>query len=122
MNSQGFCLIRKDATTGVGLNLETFYGQTCRVMEFASDGSVLVVNNEGTAAAMFDAIDVVHSFKCGFVGNVLTPPYLKQIEQFAYASKVLSRKGGYNDLLLNMVITASINKNEFNDNFLFQKQ
>ena len=37
-------------------------------------------------------------------------------------SKRMFRKGGYNDIVKKMVIAASLNRGEFNDVFLFQKQ
>lgn len=123
MELQGYCTIKKDAKTGRGTDeLHLFLGKDLRVMEFNEEGDVLVINSEGTCLASFDKIDVVRSFKCGFIDNVLCPPNLNILEQMAYSFKVTSRKGGYNNLLRGMVIQAGLMKGQFNDNFLFAKQ
>lgn len=122
MDVVGYCTIKKDATTGSGSKIDTFLGKDVRVMEFTPEGDVLVINQEATAMAMFDACDVVRKFKCCLSGDVICPPGLNLIEQMTYHAKVTMRKGGYNNLLRNMVIQASLHKGEFNDSFLFQQQ
>jgi hypothetical protein len=118
-NIVGYCTIKPNATSGIGVDLQSFIGKDCRVMEFASDGGVLVLNREATAMAMFDKADVKTSFKCSPLGDVLCPSGLNFIEQTLYANKVLMRKGGYNNLLKNMVIGASLSRGVFTDDFLF---
>lgn len=124
----GFAMIKKDAKTYAGskLPLSVFTDFPVRVMEFADDGGAMVVNAEGNAAAMFDKEDIVKSFRCGFTpgigATVLTPPNMDMLGKMAYSMKVTSRKGGYNNLLLNMVILASIHKGELDDRMLFSKQ
>lgn len=122
MDIQGYATIKRDAKTGVGPNIQTFLGQDVRVMEFASDGGVLVVNREATAAAMFDKEDVYRSFKCTVSGDVICPPGINLVEQMLYMGKVMQRKGGYNPLLKAMVIQASLAKGQFHDSFLWQCQ
>jgi hypothetical protein len=123
MDIVGFAHIKKDATTCSGAeNPEEFIGKTCAVMEFGFDDCVLVLNLEGTALATFDKQDVQRSFKCGYSGSVITPPNLDLIHQMMYVTKAQTRKGGYNSLLCNMVIEASLMKGEFNDSFLWAKQ
>ena len=122
MKVVGYCRIRKNPTTGVGPELNTFAGTTVRVMEFDNWGGVLAVNPQGTAMAMFERDDIETSFKCTTVGDVLMPPNLNEFEQLLYHGKVLCRKGGYNSLLKQMVIEASLHRGQFNDQFLFQKQ
>ena len=41
---------------------------------------------------------------------------------YNYVAKAQQRKGGYNHLLRNMVIEASLMKSKFYDSFLWQKQ
>lgn len=120
----GFVTIKKNATTCKGAkNPNEFIGKDCAVMEFGVDDSVLVLNPQSTALAMFDKEDVYRSFKCsGLVGGVVCPPNLNEIDKLTYMSKALSRKGGYNNLVMNMVIQASLMKGEFTDNFLWQLQ
>lgn len=124
MELQGFCTIKKDAKSGSGTeNLEWFLGKDCAVMEFSEhDGSVLVMDWDGRGLAMFDKEDVQRKFECRMSGDVIYPPKLNLTEQMTYFSKVINRKGGYNKLLKNMVIQASLLKGEFYDDFLFQKQ
>lgn len=122
MEIQGYATINKNATTGVGPEIDSFLGQDVRVVEFASDGGVLCVNREATAMAMFEKQDVYRSFKCTSVNNVICPPNLNLLEQMMYIGKVITRKGGYNLRLKQMVIQASLMKGEFYDYFLWAKQ
>lgn len=119
----GFVDIKRDAKTCKGAkNPIEFIGKTCAVFEFGIDGCVLCLNPQGTALAMFDKEDIYRSFKCGYSNGVITPPNLDMINKMIYVAKAQSRKGGYNKLICNMVIEASLMKGEFNDNFLWQKQ
>jgi hypothetical protein len=123
MEVQGYCTINRNATTGRGSELETFIGKDCRVMEFAQDGGVLVMNAQATAIASFDQVDVYRSFACRAVGDVLCPPDMTDpIAQIMYMTKVTTRKGGYNAMLRNMVIQASLMKGKFTDDLLFQTE
>ncbi len=119
----GFAHIKKNATTCKGAeNPDEFLGHTCAVMEFGVDDCVLVLNREGTALAMFDKEDVTASFTCGYKEGIVTPPNLNFIEQMAYVVKAQNRKGGYNHIVREMVISASLHKNKFNDGFIWQLQ
>ena len=119
----GFAYIKPGATSCKGAERpEDFIGKTCRVMEFGVDDSVLVLNNESTALAMFDKEDVKTSFKCGYMNGVVTPPNLDPIAQMFYVVKAQSRKGGYNQILSNMVIHGSLMKGKFYDDFLWTMQ
>lgn len=118
----GFCSINPKATTCKAENPEEFIGQICAVFEFAADGGVLVLNPQGTALAMFDKKDVWKSFKCNIFNGVVVPHNLNPIEKAAYAMQRITRKGGYNHIVRQMVIVASLHKGVLNDNFLFQKQ
>ncbi len=122
MDVVGYCTINKNATTGKGTNLQSFTGKDCRVMEFDTDGGVLVINSEATEMAMFDKQDVYRKFNCKVCGDVICPPELSLIEQMMYVSKVTMRKGGYNTLLKHMVIEVSLMKGKVTDDFLFQKE
>ncbi len=120
----GYCTISKNAKTGlcVSEHISSFIGKDVRVLEFTDDGDVLVVNSQGTGIATFDKCDVYRSFKCIQFSEVLMPPDLNEIDKMLYYHKVMTRKGGYNNLLKNMVIQASLMKGVFNDGFLFSKQ
>lgn len=123
MDIVGFVDIKRDATTCKGAEKpDEFIGKTCPVMEFDSEGGALVLNPKGTALAMFDKQDIYRSFKCGYTSGVVTPPDLDMMEQIMYVAKAQSRKGGYNNLLSNMVIQASLMKGEFHDSMLWAKQ
>jgi len=118
----GYCKINKDAKTGHGVNLVNFIGQVVRVMEFAADGGVLVVDNEGSSLAMFDKCDVNCSFRCSFQGEYILPPDLDIFNQMAYIAKVQNRKGGWAPILKQMIIIHSLSKGTFTDTVLWQKQ
>ena len=121
MDIQGYCIIKPSAKSGISAApIADFTGKPIRVMEFGVDCGVLVINSEATALAMFDKEDIFTSFKCDPNGLVLCPPGLTTIEKFSYTAKCLSRKGGYDRLVANVVIATSLAKGEFFDSFLFQ--
>jgi len=122
MEVVGYCTIHRDAKTGTGMNLEKFIGKDVRVMEFAKDGGVLVISADAQSMATFDKEDVYRKFECSISGDVICPPDMNVIEQMMYHTKVITRKGGYNNILRNMVIEASLMKGKFVDGFLFAKQ
>lgn len=122
MEVVGYALIKPDAKTGQSpIPISKFIGHPVRVMEFAHDGGVLVLDPEATGLGMFDACDVKASFKCRVQGEVLMPPELNVAEQMLYYGKVITRKGGYNNTLKQMVIHASLGRGKFTDSFLFQQ-
>lgn len=119
----GFVHINKNATTCKGAeNPNEFINKICAVVEFGVDECVLVLNPQSTALAMFDKEDVYRSFKCGYSNGVVTPPNLEMMEKMMYVMKAQHRKGGYNKLICNMVIEASLMKGKFYDSFLWAKQ
>lgn len=123
MEVVGYALIDTKAKDVISpISLDNFKGEIVRVLEFAIDGGVLVIDDKGTGLAMFDKEDVIRSFRCGQVGEVVTPPDLDMIAQMSYVSKATNRKGGYNRIVRKLVIACSIHKNEFCDTVLWQKQ
>jgi len=123
MEIVGFAHINYNAKTCKGaLNPDDFIGKICAVMEFASEGGVLVLNPDGNALAMFDKEDVRRSFHCGYTSGVVLPPNLNMFDQMIYIQRAINRKGGYPPIVRQMVIGASLGKGEFCDNFLWQKQ
>ncbi len=123
MDIVGYAIIKKDAKTCVSvLPVNSFTENRVRVMEFTDDGAVMVVNNEATAFASFEACDVISSFRCGVFGEYITPPDLTDIERLMYANRCMLRKGGYCNIVREMVIAASLHKGSFSDSFLWSKQ
>lgn len=125
MKPVGYALIKTDQKSGISpAPMTDFVGKPVRVLEFAEDGGVMVINNEATAIATFDKQDVRSSFKCNQFGNVLVPEHIKIFSAAGveFLMKRQSRKGGYCQIIQNMVIAASLQKGEFYDDFLFQKQ
>lgn len=119
----GFVYIKKNATTCRGAkNPEEFMGQTCAVMEFAKDGGVMCFNPQKTALAMFEIEDIIKKFECSIVCDVICPPNQDLMQNMAYVTKCMMRKGGYNKLLAMMVVEASLMKGKFTDSFLWQLQ
>lgn len=119
----GFVEISKDSKSCKGaLNPNEFIGQTCAVMEFGADDCVLVLNPQSTALAMFDKEDVKRKFRCSYFNGVICPPNKDVFTQMAYIHKCQTRKGGYDGIVRNMVIEASLMKGEFCDGFLWAKQ
>ena len=122
MEVVGYATIKKDAVVPSTLPMSEFQGQDVRVMEFDREGGALVVNAKATGIAHFDKEHIYRKFECGVQGDVLTPPGLNLVEQMMYVGKVMTRKGGYNGILRQMVVQASLMKGKFNDQFLFAVQ
>lgn len=94
-----------------------------RIIDIAVDrSSFLVLPPEGNALIDIRDMNSVRSwFECTDLGVVLLPPGLDAAKQFLEAGIRLSRKGGYNPVIRNMVIINSLRKGEFDDRFLFAK-
>jgi uncharacterized protein YerC len=123
MDLQGYAYIKGNTTTGISpAPMSDFENHTVRVMEFGHDDCVMVINAKANAIATFDKCDVGRSFRCGQQGDVITPPDLNMIEQMMYVGKAMSRKGGYNYMVGQMVIASSIHSGKFNDTVLWTKQ
>ena len=123
MEIVGYVTIKKDAKTGISAEpIEQFFEVPLRVIEFAEDGGVMVINSKGTALATFDKEDVVRSFKCSVFGDVICPPDINFADQLVYSSRCLGRKGGYNYTLFKMVVACSLAKGSFNDSILWALQ
>ena len=121
MDFQGYASIKSNAT-GItsAVPLDRFLGHVCRVMEFTEDGGALVLDPKATGLAMVEKEHIHRHFKCCFYGDYIIPTGLGSIEQALYVSRLQMRKGGYNEIVKNLVIGASLHKGEYNDNFLFQ--
>lgn len=124
MTLKGYAIIKPNPTTGVSpISIDCFSGQTVRVIDFAvEDCGVWCVDNEGTGLASFDMEDVSRYFKCEEYSEVIVPPGLSFIEKAAYHIKVINRKGGFNPMIKQMVIMASLHSGEFNDSLLWARQ
>lgn len=118
----GYAIINKNAKSGAARNLHKFLGERVRVMEFAKDGGVLVISSDAGELAMFDKEDVVRKFECIIDGDIVCPPGLDFIGRMGYKTKCMTRKGGYNRLVREMVIAASLHRGEFSDSILWQRQ
>lgn len=123
MIGQGYVEFKEKTKTGKSnVDITEFEGNICLAMEFGIDDSVLAFNPKCTALGMFDKEDIHRSFKCTFINNdIICPPDLNTADQLIYASKVLSRKGGYSPLLKRLVIAGSLIKGAFDDSILWQK-
>ncbi len=121
MEVVGYCMIKKGATPDTGeKHAESFQrAHYLRVMEFTPEGDAFCINPEGDALAVFEKKDVIHRFECALAGEVICPPGLDLMEQMAYSSKIIMRKGGYNNTLRQMVILNSLKSGKVNDDFLF---
>lgn len=120
MDIKGYCTIKQSAegryVADVKKWKEALY---CRVMDYNIDGDVLAVLPDGQAMGMFNKNEVDSFFPCVVFGNVLCPPEANVADQEVYYLKVVSRKGGYNDILRRMVIINSLRKGKLDDDFLF---
>lgn len=122
METQGYAIIRHGAQGTSAIGLEAFYGRPVRVMEFAQDGGVLVIDSQATGLGMFDKEHVQRSFRCTMQGHVVCPPDLDTLSRMAYVTMAMARKGGYPPIVGQMVIAASLHRGEFHDSLLWAKQ
>jgi hypothetical protein len=122
MDVVGYAIIREGADAISPIPLEKFYKNRVRVMEFATDGGVLVIDNYASGLAMFDKKDVISSFRCEPFMGVICPPNLTMGEKFEYYARCMNRQGGYNSIVREMVIAVSLHRGEFSDSLLWQAQ
>jgi hypothetical protein len=120
----GYVMVDKNADITAAVPSSTFKHRPMRVLEFGRDGDngALIINSEATGIAMIEPEDIVASFKCSQEGDVICPPDLSTLEKMAYVMKATSRKGGYNYLVGQLVIAASLHSKKFNDSILWAKQ
>jgi hypothetical protein len=122
MDTVGYAIIKQGAKGISAIGLEAFYGHPVRVLEFASDGGVMVLDNKATGIATFDKPDVVRSFRCRMHGHVVCPPDADILGRMAYATRAMMRKGGYPPMVTHLVVAASLHRGEFTDSLLWAKQ
>jgi hypothetical protein len=125
MDVVGYVDISKDAKADdivSAISVEKFRGETCRVFEFAEDGGALILDREATGLAMVEKAAIKRRFECGVVNDYIVPPNLNTIEQMLYVTKCMSRKGGYNGIIKQMVIQSSLMQGKFDDRFLWVMQ
>ncbi len=123
MEVRGYALIKNAPATCVSpLPADSFAGKVVRVIEFAEDGGVMVVDNEAKGLATFDKVDVRSSFRCSLHEHYVCPPGGSLIDNIAYAMRCITRVGGYNRTVTEMVIAASLARGKFTDGFLWELQ
>lgn len=118
----GYCLISKDSQNIVAKTPDKFKGETLRVLEFDEADGALVVSNCATEIAMVEKEHILRFFQCEEYANVLTPTNLNLMEKMFYVQKVMTRRGGYNNIMKALVIASSLHSGKFNDNVLWAKQ
>lgn len=125
MEIKGYCMLKSTNTvTGyVGDMKELLPPHALRIIDIAVDGNgFLVLNANSSALAMVEKIDVDYFFYCSVLNGVICPPDINFAERLQFAVSRQTRKGGYNNIVANIVIAASLSKGYFTDDFLFQKQ
>ena len=119
----GYCQIKPDAVGKSPDDLSKFRGKPCRAFEInQSSKSVLVIDLEGTAMAMFDFDQIQSMFECQCVCGLLVPPELNQFDAILYSSRVLSDiRNQQRDMnfIRKLVIVQSLMKGKFCDTLYF---
>ncbi len=119
----GYAFIDRDAKTGTSpAPIKDFVNQSIRVIEFAKNGGVMVVHQNGQDIATFNECDVKAKFECSIEDGVICDPKLNAIEKMAYAFKARGRKGGYGQIVKYLVIQSSLHRGQFCDSVLWAKQ
>lgn len=121
MDLQGFAMVKDSANfQNVMGDKKGWLGNPIMALELNDrTNSALLLN--GVNMGMFDYGDLLSSFKCDKVGDVLVPIGLSEIDKMLYQGLVIGRNGGYNNIVRNMVIMASLHKGKFSDSLLWQK-
>ena len=121
MNIKGFCMLKSTQTVrGYAGNAAELLGTPLAIFDVAVNGDgFLVFNKEMTALADVRMPDVDLYFLCEIVNGVVIPPNLSFEQKMAEVAKRIGRKGGYNNIIKNMVIAGSLAKGKFDDRFLF---
>lgn len=121
---KGYVLLKSDANCNFAMGKPSdWQNKVLRAMEINEDTkSVLVINSEATHMGMFKLEECERYFHCEVMNKVILPPNLNFMDKLLEFNKRVQRKGGYNDVIYNMVVMASLHSKEFNDKFLFQKQ
>ena len=122
MEPQGFCMIKDEANfeRAMGKKEDWTKGQIIMCMEI-NERSKSVLALKGNNMGMFEFEDLRAHFKCDKKGIFLFPPGLTLQEQMTYEYYVTRRNGGYQPLMMNMIIMASLHRREFCDSVLWQK-
>ena len=120
---QGYCVLNGTKTIiGYTGDPKELLMKPLRILDVAVDNSgFIVVNPQGTAAAMVDMEDVYEHFLCDSVSNVLIPPGLNFLQKMIEVHKRMTREGGYSSDTKKLVVAASLSKGKFYDDFLFDK-
>ena len=122
MEIKGYCMLKSTNTvTGyVGDMKELLPPHALRIIDIAVDGNgFLVLNANSTALAMVEKEDVDYLFYCSVLNGVICPPDLNFAERLQFAISRQTREGGYNNIVANVVIAASLARGYFTDDFLF---
>lgn len=69
-----------------------------------------------------DTNDVESYFLCELMGDVVVPQGLSFLDKNLYYTKRMSRKGGYNYIVRNLVIMSSLRAGKVDDRFLFTEE
>jgi len=139
---KGYCILNKDADLNFAMDDESgnifdsrseeekqknlkdiWLSKPLRCLEINENTqSILALSSDAVKMGMFDMEDVASYFYCDVLNGVILPPDLDFLVQGAYAFQAQQRKGGYNQIVANMVIAASLHKRKFNDSFIWEKQ
>lgn len=126
MNLQGYCILKQDADLSKCMDPSPerwLKNRPIRVMEFnKKTNSVLLIDHSASQMGMIEWDDMAMHFECEQQGEVLIPSGLNEMEKMVQVSRRLTRKGGYSKWVRSLVVAASFHRQEFNDDFLFQKQ
>jgi len=120
---QGYVMIKHNAACKFSMGEPSDWrGKKLRAMELNDrTDSALVVSNDAQMMGQFDYSDIERMFHCDEAMDVLLPPHLDELEKMIYSTLVTTRNGGYNNMCREMVIMASLHREELCDSVLWQK-
>ena len=124
MGIKGFCILKSTQTVrGYAGDFAELLDTPLVIFDVAVNGDgFLIMNKSMTAMADVRMPDVDRYFLCEIVCGVVIPPDLSIEQKMAEVTKRIARKGGYNNIIKNMVIAGSLAKGKFDDRFLFEMQ
>lgn len=120
MKTVGFVQVKYGATSCRGTAFpERYKGQICPVVEFFTDYSVLVKNEQHNELVTIESHDIYKLFRCRVQNDIIIPHNYSAAETIDYIERVKARPGGYNEKLKNIIINQSLWWGSFNDSILW---
>lgn len=120
MKTVGYVQVKYTATSCRGTAWPHRYiGKICPVVEFFTDGSILVKNDQHNELVTIEPHDIDKTFRCRIQNDIILPYDFNAAETIDYIDCIKARPAGYNERLKNIIIVQSLWWGRFNDSVLW---